>query len=130
MKKAELAEFRKILLRLRDRLRGDVEQLTTEALSGIEGNADARSPTHLAELGTDAYEQDFSLRFAENDQEILQEIEDALRRIASGVYGACEGCKEEGKSPSKSTIGKARLRAIPYARNCIKCERKREELAL
>ena len=130
MKKAELVEFRQLLLSLRARLRGDVEQLTSGALAGAEGNGDAKSPTHLAELGTDAYEQDFSLRFAENDQEVLDEIEDALRRIEDGTYGVCEACREEGNAPSRSKIGKARLRAIPYARNCIKCERKREELAL
>ena len=71
MKKSEMKEFKELLLSLRARLRGDVEQLTAEALSGSEGNGDAKSPTHLAELGTDAYEQDFSLRFVESDQEIL-----------------------------------------------------------
>ena len=130
MKKAELESFRVMLIDLQARVRGDVRQLTDEALSGSEGNGDSRSPTHLAELGTDAYEQDSSLRFVENDQEILEEINAALKRIEEGTFGQCEGCREDGRPPSRSGIAKTRLRAIPYARNCIECERKREELAL
>lgn len=129
IKKADLAEFRNLLLILRARIRGDVDQLKDEALDRDFGG-DSRSPTHIAELGTDNFEQDFALRFVENDQETLEEINDALRRIDNGTYGLCEGCVEEGKPASKSSILKSRLRAIPYARNCVECERKREELSL
>ena len=129
MKKADLAEFRRLLLELQSRVRGDVKQLTDEALSGADGG-ELRNPTHMAELGTDAYEQDFSLRFVENDQEVLAEIESALKRIAEGTYGTCEMCIEDGKPVSRAVIAKTRLRAIPYARNCIECERKREQLTL
>ena len=76
------------------------------------------------------YEQEVSLRVVESDQDILNEIDAALKRIDEGTFGACEGCLEEGKSPSKAPILKTRLRAIPYARNCVACERKREELSL
>lgn len=125
----QLDEFRMLLLVLQGRLRGDVEQLTDEALAHSEGAGDARSPTHLAELGTDNYEQDFALRFVENEQETLNEITEALNRIDDGSYGGCEMCLAEGKSVSKSRIKKPRLKAIPFTRNCIECERKREEQA-
>jgi DnaK suppressor protein len=130
MRKTELNEFKKLLLSWRARLRGDVEHLTDSALDRGDGNGESRSPTHLAELGTETYEQDFSLRVVENDQEILEEIEAALERISLGTYGVCELCLQEGKSNTKASIPKARLRAIPYVRNCIQCERKREELSL
>lgn len=125
--KPEMLHYKELLLALRARLRGDVQQLTHEALS-TNHNGDRKSPTHLAELGTETYEQDFSLRFVENDQEVLSEIVAALERITEGTYGMCERCRDEGRPPSKSTIRKTRLTAIPYARNCIECERKREEL--
>lgn len=129
MKKADLDEFRRFLVLLRARIRGDVQTLTDGALEihGMQG--DSRSPTHLADLGTDAYEQDFALRRVENEQEVLDEIESALERVDNGTFGQCEGCLAEGKSPSKAIIPKARLRALPYARNCVECERKREQLA-
>ncbi len=130
MKKSALDQYRRLLVSLRARLRGDVAQLTDEALDRNEGGGDPRSPTHIAELGTDTYEQDFSLRVVENNQEILDEISAALKRIDDGTYGICRVCLDEGKSLSKATIKKTRLRAIPYARNCIECERKREELSL
>jgi len=130
MNKKESAKYKEMLLELKARVRGDVEQLTDEALTGHDGASGQNSPTHIAELGTDAYEQDFALRFVENDQEILAEIDAALERIAEGTYGVCESCKEAGRAPSKSQIRKTRLKAIPHARNCIECERKREELSI
>jgi len=130
LKKSELKEFRKLLLVLQARVRGDVEQLKDEALERGEGSGDSRSPTHIAELGTENYEQDFALRVVENDQEVLEEIRAALKRLDDGVYGACENCLEEGKPISRVMIPKTRLRAIPHARNCVACERKREELSL
>ena len=130
LKKNELAEFKESLMSLQSRLRGDVQRLTHEALDRNEGGGESKSPTHIAELGTQTYEQDFSLRVVESDQEVLEEIQAALRRIGDGTFGACERCLEEGKPFSKALIPKTRLKAIPYARNCVACERKREELSL
>ena len=117
-------------LSLRARLQGDVEQLTDGALENAGGSGDSKSPTHIAELGTEAYEQEFALSLVQNDREVLEEIEAALIRIDEGVFGLCEGCREEGRPPSKSAILKSRLRAIPYARDCVACARRREELSL
>jgi DnaK suppressor protein len=112
---------------MQSRIRGDVEQLRDGALNGGDGRNETKSPTHIAELGTENYEQDFSLRVAESDQEVLEEITAALARIEEGTFGLCEECLRAGKPASKAAIKKARLRAIPHARNCIECERKREE---
>lgn len=127
MKKQETTEFKKRLLALQARVKGDVEQLTDEALQ--HGGEDLRNPTHIAERGTETYDQDFSLRVVENDRELLEEIDAALDRIQQGTYGICEACRAEGRPASRSKIPKARLRAIPFARNCVDCERKREELS-
>ena len=80
----------------------------------------------MAELGSENYEQDFALDLIRNEQETLGEIAAALGRIEDGTYGQCEGCREEGVSGRKSLIPKTRLKAIPWARNCVECERKRE----
>jgi len=129
-KKKELDEFRAMLVAYRARLQGDVEQLTVGALDKGAAGADSKSPTHIAELGTEAYEQEFALSRVEDEQEVLQEITSALKRVQDGTFGLCEGCVDEGRPPSKSMIPKARLRAIPYARFCVNCARKREELSL
>ncbi|MDA0833492.1 MAG: TraR/DksA family transcriptional regulator [Planctomycetota bacterium] len=130
MKKDELDKFKHLLISIQARLRGDVRQLTDETLDRGDVGVESKSPTHLAELGSEAYEQDFSLRFIENEQETLDEITAALVRIENGVYGMCEMCLQAGVSASKAAILKSRLKAIPYARNCVECERKREKLTL
>lgn len=129
MKKTDLAEFRHLLLGLRARVQGDVQHLSSEALDRNEGS-ESKSPTHLAELGTDTYEQDFALQRMENEQDLLEEIDSALERLDSGTYGFCETCLESGLAPAKSAIPKTRLRVLPYARNCVECQARREEYSL
>jgi len=128
MKKPELIEFRDLLEDMQSRLRGDVRQLTKEALGTDrhDSGGESKSPTHMAELGSDTFEQDFSLSLAANEQETLTEISAALQRIKDGTFGLCEICTKDGKSPTQATIPKPRLRAIPYARTCVDCARKRE----
>ena len=123
MKKKDLDEFKAQLQQLRARIRGDVEHITSGAL---DGGHDSKSPTHMAELGTETFEQDFSLGVMERDQGQLEEIELALKRIDNGTYGLCQSCLNEGKSPTKASIPKLRLKAVPFALECVECARKRE----
>ena len=127
MKTDEVREFRTLLKLLQARLRGDVEQLKEEAFSGSESGNDQRSSNHMAEMGSDAWDLEFSLQLVESDQGVLEEIAHALKKIDSGNYGLCELCLEQGKPEAKARIAKARLQAIPYARNCIECERQKEK---
>ena len=122
--KTDIEQYQFHLRNLRARLRGDVEGITEGAFGHEDG--DSRSPTHLAELGSENYEQDFALDLIRNEQETLQEIAVALKKVENGTFGLCEGCLEEGKADRKAGIPKTRLKAIPWARNCVECERKRE----
>ena len=121
LKKTELDEYKTLLINLQARLRGDVQHLADGALNRGDGDGDSKSPTHIAELGTDNYEQDFSLRFVENEQEILEQIGLALKKIDAGTYGLCEKCLEDGKPPAKAAIVKERLKAITFCKVCIHC---------
>ncbi|RUL88919.1 TraR/DksA family transcriptional regulator [Tautonia sociabilis] len=121
LKPGELEGYRKALLFLRARLQGDLDQMTEQALhrGGEGGNGNLSTmPMHLADLGTDNYEQEFTLGLIENEQETLGEISEALARLDGGTYGICGGC---GKP-----IAKARLQALPYTRYCIECARAHE----
>ncbi|MEZ6124626.1 MAG: TraR/DksA family transcriptional regulator [Planctomycetaceae bacterium] len=124
-KTEELEQFRQMLRLIQARLRGDVLQMEEEALSGQ--NGDHSSSNHIGDMGSDAWSQDFSLSMVEKDGEFLDEIAVALKKIDDGTYGMCEMCLESGKPQSKAKIPKARLKAIPYARNCVECERRRED---
>jgi RNA polymerase-binding transcription factor DksA len=117
----ELVPYRQTLQSLRARLRGDLDQMTDEALrrdnGGGTGNL-SNVPLHMADLGTDNYDQEFTLGLIENEQETLELINEALVRMDKGTYGQCAECAEP--------ISKPRLQAIPYAQHCIRCARKLE----
>jgi len=120
-KTEELGSIRETLQNLRSRLRGDLDQMTDEALrrdnAGGTGNL-SNVPLHMADLGTDNYDQEFTLGLIENEQGTLELINEALGRMEKGTYGQCAECDEP--------ISKPRLQAIPYARHCIQCARKLE----
>lgn len=121
MKKSEAKVYKQALLALRARLRGDVSHLTQTALKKGEddtGSDVARMPIHMAEMGSENYDQEFSLSLLENDEDTLESIESALERIEDGTYGECEECN--------CKIPKLRLDAIPFAALCVKCAAKDE----
>src|SRR5262249_29769831 len=110
-----------LLLAIRARLRGDVTQLADEALKRNRQDASgdlSTMPIHMADIGSDNFEQDFTLTLLESEEDTLEQIELALSRIADGTYGTCESCG--------AAIPKARLQAIPYAMKCVECARKQE----
>jgi DnaK suppressor protein len=120
MKKSELLGYREKLHAIRARLRGDVTAMAEVALrkSGIEGSDSNAMPIHMAELGSDNFEQEFTLGLLEADEDTLDMIESALVRIEKGGFGQCIQCD--------GAISKARLNAIPYTPVCIKCAEQQE----
>ncbi len=114
MKKTDMLAYREKLHAIRARLRGDVSAMAEVALrkSGMEGS-DSSMPIHMAELGSDNFEQEFTLGLMEAEEGTLSRIELALERIEDGSYGRCAQCD--------GVISKARLNAIPYTSVCIKC---------
>lgn len=120
MSKSELAEFKALLLHRKKVLQGDVKTLEDEGCKkGTDAAGDLSTlPMHLADLGTDSFEQDITLGLMENESDELHEIEEALERIKDGSFGLCESCKKK--------IPKERLKAIPYARLCVNCKKKEE----
>ena len=121
MKKVEMKVYKELLLKLRARLRGDVSAMADAALNKTrsESSGDLSSmPIHMADVGTDNFEQEFTLSLMETEESALDQIETALERIEEGTYGVCLDC--EGK------ILKARLNAIPFTPFCIKCASKLE----
>ena len=115
-KKPDTQPFKEKLLQLRARLRGDVSAMADATLKRTrsEASGDLSSmPIHMADIGSDNFEQEFTLSLMENDEGTLELIEGALERIESGTYGACVECG--------GRITKTRLNAIPYTPHCIKC---------
>ena len=107
-----------MLLDKRRALVGDMSGMAAEALrtNRQEGTGDlSKIPTHDADVGTDNFEQEFTLGLLESERVLLGEINEALERIDKGTYGICVG--------TGLGIGTARLKARPWAKYCIEYAR-------
>ncbi len=74
-------------------------------------------PEDDAGVATRSAYREVTMGKLERDLQTIVEIERALRRLEEGQYATCVGCQ--------SRIPDARLRAIPWTRNCIECARGR-----
>ncbi len=118
----ELAFFRRLLVEKRRELVGDVSTMENEALG--KNRADAAGdlslmPIHMADIGTDNYEQEFTIGLIANERETLKEIDAAIERIDHRTYGICLA--------THKPISKARLKAKPWANYCLEYKRAQEE---
>jgi RNA polymerase-binding protein DksA len=114
--------FKQLLLEKRREILRNVTEFEDEALkkSRLDATGDLSSmPIHMADIGTDNYEQEFALGLMDSERKLLREIDDALERIEQRTYGICKGT---GKP-----IPKARLEAQPWARYCVEYARMLEQ---
>jgi RNA polymerase-binding protein DksA len=118
MNTKELEHFRALLLEKRRELVGDMVSMESEALRTSGGSNLSNLPLHMADMGTDNYEQEFTLGLVEKDRNLLRELNAALAKIQNGTFGICEGT---GKP-----IAKVRLEAQPWARFSIEHARSLE----
>lgn len=116
----KLENYKKILLKTKEQIAGDIRNLSDEN----KGSGDDRSgdvsghAMHMADVATDMYDREFTLGLASNDRAMLYDIDEALQRIKDGSFGVCSECKK--------AIPATRLKAIPHARLCLKCQEKHE----
>lgn len=107
------AEFRRRLLEARQKLLRTVAA-TDEEMAALE-TPDPGDPIYRASSTWGAL---LASRLGGQDKHELDEIVEALRRLASGDFGTCESCRQ--------AIGFARLRAMPAARFCVRCQSTQE----
>lgn len=120
--KKELTEFRKIILKKKEDILEEIKSISEDVLKKSQKDASgdiSGYSYHMADVATDNYDREFSLGLASNEMEVLYVLDDALKRIDEGTYGICEDCKQP--------ISKTRLKALPQASLCIKCQEKREK---
>ena len=113
--KKDLHYFKNKLL---ERRRLILENVLTMEAEALKASGQDFSVDHMADHGSDNFEQDFTLSLVENERKELVDIDQALERIEHRSYGICEGSGEP--------IGRARLEAIPYARHSIDYQRRLE----
>lgn len=121
--KKDLAAFKKLIIKQKEEVLDDIKHISEDTLnkSPKEASGDISGYTyHMADVATDTYDREFSLGRASSEREVLYDLDDALKKIGEGTYGICEQCK--------GRISKTRLKAVPCARMCIKCQQKREKI--
>jgi RNA polymerase-binding protein DksA len=121
MLKRESAKFKKLLLKKREEILNEINNIAKENLKSQKEAAGDLSgySYHMADMASDTFDRELSLNIASGEQEIIYEIDEALKRIEEGKYGLCLSCHK--KIPTK------RLTALPYAKHCIQCQSKEEK---
>lgn len=115
----QLLHFRAKLEAKRNSLVGTEREAEYEGLIGLsddETGEISHIRTHSADLGTQEFDRDLDLEFAEKETEEIQDVAAALLRIHDHTYGFCENCDRE--------IPFSRLEALPETQYCLDCERK------
>ncbi|MBT1073269.1 TraR/DksA family transcriptional regulator [Pelotalea chapellei] len=105
-----------------------LQQIKADTLKEI--NKTLKNGTETLVIGEpsgDIYDQasserdrELGLLLGDREREKLHSIDEALLRIAEDEYGICEECEEE--------IPLGRLKAMPFARHCVKCKSDLEKL--
>ena len=121
MTKQETLKYKKLLLKLREDVTGEINSIAKDSLkSQKESSGDLSGYSfHMADMASDSYDRELSLNIASEEQLVVYEIDEALKRIEDCKFGKCVEC--EKKVPLK------RLNVIPYAKYCIQCQSKEEK---
>ena len=116
--KRELEIYKKLLLRLRGKIAGDLQQIEGDTLSGDQPGSGGEL-SDVADMATDNYDKELNIGLASNEQQLLNDIDTALKKIEDGTYGICE--------IYGTTIPKKRLLAMPYTRLSMRAQEEEEK---
>ncbi|HNX69140.1 MAG TPA: TraR/DksA C4-type zinc finger protein [Candidatus Omnitrophota bacterium] len=118
LSRKDLDLFKRLLMDLRKKIVGDLSQIEGNSLNGDR----CESPDELSDVGdkaTDNYDRELNIGLASNEQQILNDVDVALKRIDEGTYGICELTGE--------AIPKKRLMVMPYTRLSKKAQEEEEK---
>jgi RNA polymerase-binding transcription factor DksA len=113
----DLALRRAELLRLRERILGAAAELAADD-EGVGELSSAAGDQHIADHASDLVDLEVDQSLVVNADNVIVEIDDALRRIEGGTYGLCAVCG--------AAIPEERLEAVPYATLCLDDKRRQE----
>ena len=116
--KKELDMYKKMLFQLRGKIAGDLQQIEGDSLSGNQPS-NSGELSDVADMATDNYDRELSIGLATNEQQLLNDIDVALKRIEDGTDGVCE--------IYGTPIPKKRLLAMPYTRLSMKAQEEEEK---
>lgn len=118
----ELEKYKALLLTIRAKIAGDLRHLESESL-----NSNSRDSSgdlsgyslHMADMASDSFDRELALGLASNEQNLLNLVDDALRKFGDGTFGLCE--------KTWKPISKKRLNVMPYARLSLEAQELEEK---
>ena len=106
--KKTVARFKKILLKEREQIVGEVKQIVESSKEmGQDGIQD------IGDEAANIYNKQVLLSLNENERLRLKEVDESLDRIENGTYGICDECG--------GPISLKRLEVRPVAKYCVPC---------
>ncbi|MFH1645462.1 MAG: TraR/DksA C4-type zinc finger protein [Candidatus Omnitrophota bacterium] len=124
MDRAKKEKIKKVLIAKREELLNKIKHIEQDNLgtSQRDSTGDLSGYSfHMADVASDSFEREVSLGLAASEVKLLNEIEDAIKRIKDKDFGKCEEC---GKN-----IPFTRISAVPYAKLCISCQEEEDKSA-
>ena len=106
--------FRTLLDEERARVQSAIRNLSDEHPGSLEDETDelaTAADNHMGDLASATVNREIDYSLGENSEQVLSDIDAALKRIEDGSYGTCTKCGKE--------IGEERLEAMPWAALCI-----------
>ena len=113
---AQLRAIREELLVEREGLIATAADLDAEA--DVKNWREGGFDDDPADAGSASFERETAQSLSKHARKLLEQIDDALRRMDAGTYGICQRCGER--------IDSARIEALPYADLCMECKRRDE----
>lgn len=108
----QIEELKQQLRLERLRILSNIEALSAEfGISLTEQTDEHGLETHIADQGTMMFLRQHNLSLEEHEEQLLEEIDAALKRIKDGTYGVCE--------VDGTPIEYDRLVALPWARTHV-----------
>ena len=97
-----------------------MQELRSEAGKTVEDMDEDENFPDPADRASMESNRNSVLRIRDRERKLIFKIQEALRRLDDREYGICEECEEE--------IPLGRLKAMPFARHCVKCKSDLEKL--
>lgn len=117
MEKSEAEKYRKKLLKERERIHAEMEDIEQDIAyddTRLGQSELADYDNHPADTGTETFIKERDLAVRDSFRDILGRIDEAMGKIDRGTYGTCDRCGRQ--------ITKGRLDTVPYAIYCVGCQ--------
>jgi DnaK suppressor protein len=116
-KKQKWKEIQDILLQMKE---DTLREITKSLKNGADTALIGEPSGDIYDQASSERDRELGLLLGDREREKVHAIDEALLRIKENEYGICEECEEE--------IPLGRLKAMPFARHCVKCKSDLEKL--